>query len=158
MQIVKTGGKGKPNIVLVFSKKQLQIFLVSVSCWTKTRFVSSVIHELNARDPSRVSSKDLCALLQSLVILGKHCSHTRSQVTQAHMRRCFEFLKISSFKIWTFLERCRCLSLRLRKLLHLRPMARVLLQGLYAEGLRRSNTFSAKAGKRTGCPKVFKLK
>ena len=48
------------------------------------------------------------------------------------------------------------LSLRLRKLLH-RPMARVLLQGLYAEGLRRSNTFSAKAGKRIGCPKVFKL-
>lgn len=41
------------------------------------------------------------------------------------------------------------LSLRLRKILHLRPMARVLLQGLYAEGLRRSNTFSAKAGKRT---------
>ena len=66
----------------------------------KTRFVSSVIHELNARDPSRVSSKDLCVLLQSLVILGKHCSHTRSQVTQAHMRRCLQFLKGSSFKIF----------------------------------------------------------
>jgi len=69
----------------------------TVPNWANNPFVSSVIHELNARDPSRVSSKDLCALLQSLV-----------------------------------------------KLLHLRPMARVLLQGLYAEGLRRSNTFSAK--------------
>eukprot|EP00434_Breviolum_minutum_P017434 symbB.v1.2.015388.t1/scaffold1137.1/size135798/7 len=68
-----------------------------VPFWAQNPFVSSVIHELNARDPSRVSSKDLCVLLQSLV-----------------------------------------------KILHLRPMARVLLQGLYAEGLRRSNTFSAK--------------
>lgn len=86
----------------------LQIFL-KFSCelpGATTRFVSSVIHELNARDPSRVSSKDLCVLLQSLVILGKHCSHTSSH---ASMLSVLEGFKFQDF--WRFLERCRCLCL-----------------------------------------------
>lgn len=134
----------------------LQIFL-KFSCelpGATTRFVSSVIHELNARDPSRVSSKDLCVLLQSLVILGKHCSHTSSH---ASMLSVLEGFKFQDF--WSFLERCRCLCLSVSgKYFTCGPWHVCCCRVFMLKGFGDQTLSLPRRGKEQKCPKVFKLK
>ena len=137
-------------------QKMLQIFL-KFSCelpGATTRFVSSVIHELNARDPSRVSSKDLCVLLQSLVILGKHCSHTSSH---ASMLSVLEGFKFQDF--WRFLERCRCLCLSVSgKYFTCGPWHVCCCRVFMLKGFGDQTLSLPRRGKEQKCPKVFKLK
>ena len=134
----------------------LQIFL-KFSCelpGATTRFVSSVIHELNARDPSRVSSKDLCVLLQSLVILGKHCSHTSSH---ASMLSVLEGFKFQDF--WRFLERCRCLCLSVSgKYFTCGPWHVCCCRVFMLKGFGDQTLSLPRRGKEQKPPKVFKLK